>query len=165
VIPQLLTKCLHVLILKSEGIKFPRNPNAHILELFCSTYFYGPLVVATNSIEKPYSLDSFSPVDLQLLRDNNNKVHRVYPPPFEGSYPSLTVRPVDQLVDPITGGNSGIYSEAFYMTTYKTAYCPNIAKKHDWTQCIYAHRFTDYRRNPQYFQYQPEECPHLDPET
>lgn len=39
---------LHILLLKCEGFKFPRNPNAHLLELFCNTHFYGPLVVAIN---------------------------------------------------------------------------------------------------------------------
>lgn len=39
---------LHILLLKCEGFKFPRNPNAHLLELFCNTHFYGPLVVAMN---------------------------------------------------------------------------------------------------------------------
>lgn len=39
---------LHILLLKCEGFKFPRNPNAHSLELFCNTHFYGPLVIALN---------------------------------------------------------------------------------------------------------------------
>lgn len=159
-IPALSTKSLHVLILKSEGIKFPRNPNCHILELFCTTYFYGPLVVAVNSIEKPYALDSFTLENLELLKEDNQKTHRVYPPPYDKSYPHLQVN-----LTPENQTTEKPYSEAFYMFTYKTTYCPNIAEKHDWTQCIYAHRFTDYRRSPQKFHYQPEDCPKLNPET
>ncbi len=53
----------------------------------------------------------------------------------------------------------------FFMYRYKTAYCPNIATKHDWTLCIYAHRFTDYRRPPDIYQYSPEECKKINIET
>lgn len=51
------------------------------------------------------------------------------------------------------------------MYKYKTAYCPNIANKHDWTLCVYAHRFTDYRRPPSKFTYSPEECKKINLET
>ncbi len=50
---------LQVLLLKCDGFKFPRNPNAHPIELFCNTEFYGPLVVAMNQNQKPYRLKSF----------------------------------------------------------------------------------------------------------
>lgn len=90
VIQELKGKSLHILILKSEGIKFPRNPNAHILELFCSTYFFGPLVVAMNSLDKPYTLLPFQTEHLNFLVEDNQRVHRIYPPPYDAPYPSMS---------------------------------------------------------------------------
>ena len=52
----LIFKGLQVLLLKCDGFKFPRNPNAHPIELFCNTEFYGPLVIAMNHNQKPYRL-------------------------------------------------------------------------------------------------------------
>lgn len=57
---------LHILLLKCEGFKFPRNPNAHLLELFCNTHFYGPLVVAMNLNQVPYHLANF---DFSLVEE------------------------------------------------------------------------------------------------
>ena len=51
---------MHILLLKCDGFKFPRNPNAHPLELFCNTHFYGPLVIAMNMNQVPYHLANFS---------------------------------------------------------------------------------------------------------
>jgi hypothetical protein len=70
------------LLLKCEGYKFPRNPNAHTLELYCGTHFYGPLVVALNKNEVPYSLISFSPTLLEKIKEVNIKDNKSYPPPF-----------------------------------------------------------------------------------
>ena len=89
VIPELKGQSLHILILKSEGHKFPRNPNAHILELYCSTYFFGPLVVAMNATEKPYALGSFTMKELELIKEDNLRVHRIYPPPYDATYPTM----------------------------------------------------------------------------
>ena len=52
---------LHILFLKCDGTKFPRNAYANALEVLCSTYFYGPLVVALGDNNAPYKLHSFSP--------------------------------------------------------------------------------------------------------
>ncbi len=174
VIKELQGKSLHVLILKSEGHKFPRNPNAHVLELYCSTYFFGPLVVAMNGTEKPYALESFGFKELELIKGDNSRVHRIYPPPYDTTYPvmedfgsteeSSSPSPEhlgkDKYSPPTTK-----HTDAFFMYKYKTAYCPNIANKHDWTLCIYAHRFTDYRRPPDLFDYSPEECKKINLET
>jgi len=35
----------------------------------------------------------------------------------------------------------------FFMWTYKTQWCP-IGSFHDWQECIYAHNYQDYRRDP-----------------
>ena len=171
VIPQLAGLTLHVLILKSEGHKFPRNPNAHVLELFCTTYFFGPMVVALNSLTKPYALESFTAAELAFIHEDNQRVHRIYPPPYDGSYPVMNLHADENALDATASCNpstkavatqeSAKYDDRFYMYRYKTAYCPNIAVKHDWTLCIYAHRFTDYRRRPDQFQYYPEECRQL----
>jgi hypothetical protein len=47
---------LHIILLKVEGHKFPRNPNAHALELHCNTKFYGQMAVVFNSPEAPFLL-------------------------------------------------------------------------------------------------------------
>lgn len=172
VIKELIGKSLHVLILKSDGHKFPRNPNAHILELYCGTYFFGPLVVATNYTEKPYALESFGFDELELLKMDNLRVHRIYPPPYDSSYPVMEgaeslEESFEDILDLETRGDNGRkkHPDLFYMYRYKTGYCPNIANKHDWTLCIYAHRFTDYRRPPDKFDYSPEECKGINLET
>lgn len=74
---------LQILLLKCEGHKFPRNPNAHPFELHCETLFYGPLVVATNSKEQPYSLSDFTLEDLEALKDLNQRYKKVQPNPMD----------------------------------------------------------------------------------
>jgi hypothetical protein len=73
---------LHILLLKCEGFKFPRNPNAHALELFCNTHFYGPLVVAMNMNQLPYHLASFRFHFFHQIVAINEKEKRQYPPPL-----------------------------------------------------------------------------------
>jgi hypothetical protein len=53
----------------------------------------------------------------------------------------------------------------FYLYRYKTQFCENKAKDHDWNHCIYAHKPFDYRRPPDEYFYVPEKCKHYDPET
>ena len=48
--------------------------------------------------------------------------------------------------------------EMFYMYRYKTAYCPQKNVKHEWAQCIYAHKPQDYRRPPDCYKYWPDDC-------
>jgi hypothetical protein len=62
---------LHVLILKYEGIKYPRNPNALPIELICNNQFFGPLVIAFNSTSPPYSLCNFTLNTLKELSKQN----------------------------------------------------------------------------------------------
>jgi len=52
---------LHILFLKCDGTRFPRNAYANQLEVYCSTYFYGPLVIAYGELAAPYRLHSFLP--------------------------------------------------------------------------------------------------------
>lgn len=73
---------MHILILKCEGHKFPRNPNAHDLELFCGTHFYGPLVVCLNRSNAPYNLVTISEDHLDSIKEINEMEKRNYPPPF-----------------------------------------------------------------------------------
>lgn len=47
---------------------------------------------------------------------------------------------------------------AFAMYRYKTSWCPKIGQKHDWAQWIYAHRLQDFRRPPDIYEYEPEDC-------
>ena len=58
---------IHILFLKCDGTKFPRNAYANSLEVFCSTYFYGPLVVCLGDNNAPYRLHNFFPNLLQEL--------------------------------------------------------------------------------------------------
>ena len=46
----------------------------------------------------------------------------------------------------------------FDMYRYKTAYCPLRSLKHDWASCIFAHRPQDFRRAPDQYSYNPDEC-------
>ena len=52
---------LHILFLKCDGTKFPRNAYANQLEVYCSTYFYGPLVICFGENNSPFRLLSFIP--------------------------------------------------------------------------------------------------------
>lgn len=73
---------VHILLLKCDGMKFPRNPNAHPLELFCMTNFYGPLLVAFSKNKEPYQLTDFYPEHLKQIKQINLKEKRSYPPPL-----------------------------------------------------------------------------------
>ena len=59
------------MLLKCDGFKFPRNPNAHPLELFCNTHFYGPLVLAFNMDHAPYHLSNFRLETMQEIMKIN----------------------------------------------------------------------------------------------
>jgi len=47
---------------------------------------------------------------------------------------------------------------SFYMFKYKTAWCPNKKDSHDSKSCIYAHHMRDFRRPPDLFRYDPDDC-------
>jgi hypothetical protein len=49
--------------------------------------------------------------------------------------------------------------EEFMIYSYKTSFCPYINKKHEWSECNYAHRQQDFRRPPHLFFYYLEKCP------
>mmetsp|Transcript_27096 Transcript_27096/g.31268 ORF Transcript_27096/g.31268 Transcript_27096/m.31268 type:complete len:191 (-) Transcript_27096:3508-4080(-) len=72
---------LHIILFKCETYKFPRNPNAYILEQYCGTNFYGPLVVACNFSTPPHRLTAFTKRYLRYIVDLNHKQYRLYPPP------------------------------------------------------------------------------------
>lgn len=46
----------------------------------------------------------------------------------------------------------------FYMFFYKTSWCPTKKDSHDSKGCIYAHHLRDFRRPPDLFKYNPEDC-------
>lgn len=52
----------------------------------------------------------------------------------------------------------------FFVYRYKTAYCANKSKDHDWNTCIYAHKPFDYRRPPDSTYYLPEKCKYFNSE-
>lgn len=74
---------LQILLLKCEGHKFPRNPNASILERHCETLFYGPLVVSTNNSNPPYMLSDFTFQTLNDLDELNNQTEKQLPNPAD----------------------------------------------------------------------------------
>jgi hypothetical protein len=74
---------IHILFLKCDGTKFPRNAYANALEVYCSTYFYGPLVVSYCDQNSPFKLYNFTP---EMLHDQvqsmNEEEQKIYPLPF-----------------------------------------------------------------------------------
>lgn len=70
---------IHILYVKGEGKRIQRNANANPLEVFCSTHFYGPLVVAYSSNYHPHKLLNFTPEDLETkiayINEKENKMH------------------------------------------------------------------------------------------
>eukprot|EP00347_Sterkiella_histriomuscorum_P005124 403357804 len=53
----------------------------------------------------------------------------------------------------------------FYIYRYKTTFCANKSKDHDWNQCVFAHKPFDYRRPPDKIFYLPEKCKNYNPDT
>ena len=47
----------------------------------------------------------------------------------------------------------------FYMFHYKTVLCPYNLSEHDKTTCMYAHNWQDYRRKPNFLNYEARLCP------
>jgi hypothetical protein len=177
-------KTIHVLLLKCRGKKFKRNANAHIVELHCETYFYGPLVVCINHDEPPYALDSLYPIELQILNSVNKKAHKNYPPGSQKGSKSehQTVSPtlspqlltisnpsymkeVSEKIGNLESSKKKLDPILFYMYRFKTVMCPKINTKHDWSHCIYAHRTQDFRRPADLYYYLPHDCPHTCPDN
>ncbi len=52
---------LHILYLKRDITQFPRNAFANQIEVYCSKFFYGPLVVVFCDTKPPYKLHEFPP--------------------------------------------------------------------------------------------------------
>lgn len=81
---------LHILFLKCQDNKFPRNAFANQLEVYCSTYFYGPLVIVFGDTNPPYKLHDFPPHFLVDKIEPLNKINqRYYPLPFSAKKCSL----------------------------------------------------------------------------
>jgi hypothetical protein len=55
---------LHILYLKRDSTQFPRNAFANQIEVYCSKFFYGPLVVVYSDTKPPYKLHDFTPLNL-----------------------------------------------------------------------------------------------------
>lgn len=74
---------LHILYLKRDITQFPRNAFANQIEVYCSKFFYGPLVVVFCDTKPPYKLHDFPP---QYLIDEieplNELEQKCYPLPF-----------------------------------------------------------------------------------
>ena len=162
-------KQLHILLLKYEGIKSARNPNALPLEQFCATQFFGTLVVALSLTVTPYSICNFRLSDLQILaninrlRGNNKPAPMLLPitptlPPAQPQNLSPAPKPV------LEESFYEMANDTFFMYRYKTLYCPHSTVKHDWNACLYAHWAYDYRRPPDVYCYISEMCPLVAPD-
>ncbi len=147
---------LHILLLKCEGYKFPRNPNAQTLELFCGTHFYGPLVIAFNLTDAPYALNHFIPSYLERIKELNLLKGKHYSQktnsPKNTNLSAFKIEnkiktcPLEREISPnLENYLKTLEYEVFYMYRFKTIYCPQISVKHDWSHCVYAHKHNDYR--------------------
>lgn len=80
---QLFCIGLHILYLKRDSTQFPRNAYANQIEVYCSKFFYGPLVVVFGDTNAPYRLHDFPPEYLFDKIDPLNEMEqKCYPLPF-----------------------------------------------------------------------------------
>ena len=74
---------LHILYLKRDITQFPRNAFANQIEVYCSKFFYGPLVVVFCDTKSPYKLHDFPPYYLvDEIEPLNELEQKCYPLPF-----------------------------------------------------------------------------------
>jgi hypothetical protein len=164
VLTSLIATGLHILFLKCDGNKFQRNAFANQLEVYCSTYFYGPLVIVFGDTNPPYRLYNFPPSYLLDIIDPLNKQEQKYYPLPYTAKKCQVVR--DLMKDrKFTLDLDTLYRELpleqFMVYCYKTSFCPSINQKHEWSECNYAHRQQDFRRPPYSYFYYPERCPDI----
>ncbi len=142
--------------MKSTEKSLTRNFHAQELELFCHNRFYGPLVVAYNYNKPPYYLMNFTLPDLASIEAINRNFHNKSVK--DDSVPACLLS-CKELNEDLNGLlREGISSFTFYMFKYKTAWCPNKKDSHDSKSCVFAHHLRDFRRPPDLFKYQPEDC-------
>ena len=155
---------LHILFLKCDGNRFPRNAFANQLEVYCSTYFYGPLVIVYGELSPPYKLHSFQTVFLtERIQPLNEEEQKIYPLPFSAKKCS-TVRNLmaeRKFTQDLDQHEKTMSLEEFMIYSYKTSFCPYINKKHEWSECNYAHRQQDFRRPPHLYFYFLERCTYV----
>jgi hypothetical protein len=134
---------LHILYQKTDGVQFQRNEYAHDLEVFCSTYFYGPLVIAFSDANAPYKLYDFPPHYLEEhIQPLNEKLQRIYPLPINAKLTKTQQQLMSErryTLD-LNKLQKELNIHQFMIYCYKTSFCPQIKEKHDWPQCNYAHR-------------------------
>jgi len=156
---------LHILYLKRDSTQFPRNAYANQIEVYCSKFFYGPLVVVFGDTNAPYRLHDFPPEYLFDKIDPLNEMEqKCYPLPFGAKKCSL-VRALmneERFTLNLEHLEKVLSHKEFMLYCYKTSFCPiNNSQIHDWSMCNYAHRQQDFRRPPYNFFYYPERCPYI----
>jgi hypothetical protein len=57
--------------MKSYSKRLARNYNADEFDVLCQNRFYGPIVVALNHSQPPFSLFSFTLEDFELVKEAN----------------------------------------------------------------------------------------------
>eukprot|EP00347_Sterkiella_histriomuscorum_P013839 403363168 len=123
-------------------------------------------LVAMNMNQVPYHLSNFSQQYVNDIININEQEKRQYPPPFvqTNSQKKNKAMPfyvsAEQKLQPddLQSLRQTLDPDMFYIYRYKTAYCPQKNVKHDWAQCIYAHKPQDFRRPPDQYSYWPDDC-------
>lgn len=157
---------LHILFLKCDGNRFQRNAFANQLEVYCSTYFYGPLVIVYGQNSPPYKLHSFKTNYLiERIQPLNEEEQKIYPLPYTAkkcqTVKNLMLEPDKRFAQDLEAHEKSMSIEEFILYSYKTSFCPYINKKHEWSECNYAHRQQDFRRPPHLYFYYMDKCPNV----
>ena len=157
---------LHILFLKCDGNRFQRNAFANQLEVYCSTYFYGPLVIVYGQNSPPYKLHSFKTNYLiERIQPLNEEEQKIYPLPYTAkkcqTVKNLMMEPDKRFAQDLEAHEKAMNIEEFMLYSYKTSFCPYINKKHEWSECNYAHRQQDFRRPPHLYFYYMDKCPNV----
>lgn len=112
--------------------------------MYCSTYFYGPLVIVFGDTNNPYRLHDFPPYYLIDKIDPLNELEQKYYPLPDSAKKCQIVRTLmnerrfSQDLDDLFERLPSL--EDFMLYGYKTSFCPLINQKHEWSDCNYAHR-------------------------
>lgn len=79
---------------------------------------------------------------MQRIQPLNEEEQKIYPLPFSAKK-CCTVRNLmseRRFSQDLDEHESKMKLEEFMIYSYKTSFCPHINKKHEWSECNYAHR-------------------------
>lgn len=98
---------------------------------------------------------------MERIQPLNEEEQKIYPLPYSAKKCS-TVRTLmadKRFSQDLDAHEKTMNIEEFMIYSYKTSFCPYINKKHEWSECNYAHRQQDFRRPPHLFFHYMEKCP------